>query len=73
MNNNKLDKVIDILIEGYDGKEVWHWAHNKITNNAKRQMISEILNTMFCNGEYKMDNDTFKSSNWQKIQDERFR
>lgn len=50
MNNNKLDKMIDVLIEDIDVKELWHLVFNKMTNAAKRQMISELLNTILGSG-----------------------
>lgn len=42
MNNNKLDRIIDVLIEDLDPKELWHIVFNKMTNAAKRQMIGEM-------------------------------
>ena len=50
MNNNKLDKVIEVLIEDIDTKELWHIVFNKMTNPAKRQMIGELLNTILGSG-----------------------
>lgn len=50
MNNNKLDKVLDILIEDMNAKELWHIVFNKMTNAAKRQMLSEILNSILGSG-----------------------
>lgn len=50
MNNNKLDKIIDVLIEDIDAKELWHLVFNKMTNPAKRQMLSELLNTILGTG-----------------------
>ena len=47
---NKLDKVIEVLIEGIDTKELWHVVFNKMTKPAKRQMISELLNTILGSG-----------------------
>ena len=47
---NKLDKVIDVLIEDIDTKELWHLVFNKMTNPAKRQMIGELLNTILGSG-----------------------
>ena len=44
MNNNKLDKLIEVLIEDIDTKELWHLVFNKMTKPAKRQMIGELLN-----------------------------
>lgn len=41
---NKIDKLIEALIEGVDTKKLWHLCFNKMTNSAKRQMISEMLN-----------------------------
>ena len=41
---NKLDKVIEVLLEGVDTKQLWHLVFNKMTNKAKRQMLSEMLN-----------------------------
>ena len=43
-NNNKLNKVIEALIEDIDTKKLWHICFNKMTNQAKRQMIGEMLN-----------------------------
>ena len=47
---NKLDKVIDVLIEDIDTKELWHLVFNKMTNPAKRQMIGELLNIILGSG-----------------------
>jgi len=44
--SNKIDRVIEVLIEGIDTKELWHIVFNKMTKPAKRQMISELLNTI---------------------------
>ena len=41
---NKIDKLIEALIEDIDTKKLWHLCFNKMTNSAKRQMISEMLN-----------------------------
>lgn len=41
---NKLDKLIEVLLEGVDTKQLWHLVFNKMTNKAKRQMLSEMLN-----------------------------
>ena len=46
---NKLDKVIEVLIDGIDAKELWHVIFNKMTKPAKRQMIAELLNTILGN------------------------
>lgn len=43
---NKIDKIIEVLIEDIDTKELWHVVFNKMTNPAKRQMIGELLNTI---------------------------
>lgn len=50
MYNSKLDKIIDILLEGKDAKEVWHLVFNKMNNPAKRQLIGELLNDMLGGG-----------------------
>lgn len=50
MNNNKLDKMLEVLMEGLDTKELWHLVFNKMTNPAKRQMLSELLNTILGSG-----------------------
>lgn len=50
MSDNKLDKMIDVLIEDIDAKELWHLVFNKMTNAAKRQMLSELLNTILGSG-----------------------
>lgn len=47
---NKLDKMIDVLIEDVDTKELWHLVFNKMTNPAKRQMIGELLNIILGSG-----------------------
>ena len=44
--SNKIDRIIEVLIEDIDVKELWHVVFNKMTNPAKRQMISELLNTI---------------------------
>lgn len=49
-NNNKLNKVIEVLIEDVDTKELWHLVFSKMTNAAKRQMIGEMLNTILGSG-----------------------
>lgn len=41
---NKIDKLIEVLLEGVDTKQLWHLVFNKMTNKAKRQMLSEMLN-----------------------------
>ena len=61
MNNNKLDKVIEVLIEDIDTKELWHIVFNKMTNPAKRQMIVELLNTILGSG-YNTQSSIFKNS-----------
>ena len=61
MNNNKLDKVIEVLIEDIDTKELWHIVFNKMTNPAKRQMIGELLNTILGSG-YNTQSSIFKNS-----------
>ena len=61
MNNNKLDKVIEVLIEDIDTKELWHIVFNKMTNPAKRQMIGELLNTILGSG-YSTQSSIFKNS-----------
>ena len=59
MNNNKLDKVLDVLIEGMDAQELWHLVFNKMTNAAKRQMLGEILNITLGSG-YTTQSSIFK-------------
>ena len=59
MNNNKLDKVLDVLIEGMDARELWHLVFNKMTNAAKRQMLGEILNITLGSG-YTTQSSIFK-------------
>lgn len=59
MNDNKLDRIIDVLIEDLDPKELWHIVFNKMTNAAKRQMIGEILNTMLGSG-YTTEGNIFR-------------
>lgn len=46
----KLDKLIDVLVEDMDVKQILKLTMNKMTNPAKRQMISEMLNQIFGNG-----------------------
>ena len=46
----KLDKIIDVLVEDMDVKQILKLTMNKMTNPAKRQMISEMLNQIFGNG-----------------------
>lgn len=41
---NKIDKLIELLIEDVDAKELWHLMFNKMTKPAKRQMLNELLN-----------------------------
>lgn len=41
---NKLDRVIEVLKEDLTADELWHVVYNKMTNNGKMQMISELLN-----------------------------
>lgn len=41
---NKIDKLIEALIEDIDTKKLWRLCFNKMTNNAKRQMVNEMLN-----------------------------
>jgi hypothetical protein len=41
---NKIDKLIEVLIEDVDAKELWHLMFNKMTKPAKRQMLNELLN-----------------------------
>ena len=41
---NKLDKMIDAMLEGVDTKQLWHLVFNKMTNQAKRQMLAEMMN-----------------------------
>lgn len=50
MNGNKLDRIIEVLIEDIDAKELWHVVFNKMTKPAKRQMIGELLNTILGSG-----------------------
>ena len=46
----KLDKLIDVLAEDMDVKQILKLTMNKMTNPAKRQMISEMLNQIFGSG-----------------------
>lgn len=41
---NKIDKLIEALIEDIDTTKLWRLCFNKMTNSAKRQMINEMLN-----------------------------
>ena len=41
---NKIDKLIEALIEDIDTTKLWRLCFNKMTNNAKRQMVNEMLN-----------------------------
>lgn len=41
---NKVDKIIDLIAEDMDAKQLWKVVFNKMTNQAKRQMLNEILN-----------------------------
>ena len=59
MSNNKLDKVLDVLVEGMDARELWHLVFNKMTNAAKRQMLGEILNITLGSG-YTTQSSIFK-------------
>ena len=59
MNENKLDKLLSVLIEGIDAKELWHLVFNKMTNPAKRQMIGELLNIYLGSG-YSTQSSIFK-------------
>ena len=59
MENNKLDKVLSILIEDLNAKELWHLVFNKMTNSAKRQMLGEILNIYLGSG-YTTQSSIFK-------------
>lgn len=43
-HNNKLDRMIVVLIEGLSAEELWHLVSNKMNNPAKRQMIGEMIN-----------------------------
>ena len=47
---NKLDKVIEVLLEDVDTKQLWHLVFNKMTKAAKRQMLSEMLNQILGSG-----------------------
>lgn len=47
---NKIDKLIELLIEDVDTKELWHLVFNKMTNPAKRQMLNELLNNILGSG-----------------------
>ena len=61
MNNNKLDRVLEALIEGMDAKELWHVVFNKMTNPAKRQLIGELLNITLGSG-YNTQSNIFKTN-----------
>ena len=50
MQNNQLDKFIEILIEEMSTKQLWKLVFNKMTNAAKRQMLGEMLNTLMGSG-----------------------
>lgn len=63
MDNNKLNKVIDALIEGMDTKELWHVVVNKMTNPAKRQLIGELLNISLGSG-YNTKSNIFSDDNF---------
>lgn len=41
---NKINKLIEALIEDIDTTKLWRLCFNKMTNNAKRQMVNEMLN-----------------------------
>ena len=47
---NKIDKLIELLIEDIDAKELWHTVFNKMTKPAKRQMLNELLNNILGSG-----------------------
>ena len=42
---NKIDKLLELLLEDMDGKQVFKLIFNKMTKQAKRQLLQEILNT----------------------------
>lgn len=42
---NKIDKLLEMLLEDMDGKQIFKLIFNKMTNQAKRQLLQEILNT----------------------------
>ena len=55
----KLDKLIDVLAEDMDVKQILKLTMNKMTNPAKRQMISEMLNQIF-GSEYSTKGNIFQ-------------
>ena len=47
---SKLDRIIDILLDGKDAHEIWHLIFNKMNNASKRQLIGELLNSILGGG-----------------------
>ena len=41
----KIDNVLDAILSEIDSKNLWHHIYNKMTSNAKRQLLGELLNT----------------------------
>ena len=58
---NKLDRVLEIMIEDIDTKKLWHLVFNKMTNPAKRQLMGELLN-MYLGSGYNTQSSIFKGS-----------
>ena len=42
---NKIDRLLEIMLENMDGKQIFKLIFNKMTKQAKRQLLQEILNT----------------------------
>ena len=56
---NKLDRVLEIMVEDLDAKQLWHAVFNKMTNPAKRQLMGELLN-MYLGSGYSTQSSIFK-------------
>ena len=41
----KIDNVLEVILSAIDSKNLWHHIYNKMTSNAKRQLLGELLNT----------------------------
>lgn len=41
----RIDNVLDVILSTIDSKNLWHHIYNKMTTNAKRQLLGELLNT----------------------------
>lgn len=41
----KIDNVLEVILSEIDSKNLWHHIYNKMTSNAKRQLLGELLNT----------------------------